>query len=209
MSHVTCTCDSYAVQSSRHIWMGHVTYERVTSHVDETRTKYMLRCKITLPSMPNPDEIHIAKLKVQQWVTSYRPCKISCSKNVHLSKVTEVFVGRDYALMVRLLIFSGTRYSQPCFPYSRKCTLSRWWILPARMMRCLCWCIYIYIYKIHITKHDYPAVSANSWRDTYCEARSRTTSHVTCTGDILTILAKYLKNLNQFDRLWFGYMHVA
>ena len=46
----------------------------------------------------------------------FRPCKISCSKNVLWRKVKKVFVGRDYSLIVRLLIFSGTKYSQPCFP---------------------------------------------------------------------------------------------
>jgi len=47
--------------------------------------------------------------------------------NVHLprSKVIEVSVGRDYSLIVGLLIFSGTKFSQSCFPYSWKCTLSR------------------------------------------------------------------------------------
>jgi len=38
------------------------------------------------------------------------------------------------------------------------------------------------------------------------EVEQRVTSHV---QEMLTILRKYLKNLNQFDRLWFDYMHVA
>ena len=47
-----------------------------------------------------------------------------CFLNVHLSKLIEVSVGRDYSLIVGLLIFSGPKYIQSCFPYSRKCTLS-------------------------------------------------------------------------------------
>jgi hypothetical protein len=46
----------------------------------------------------------------------------SVLENVHLSKVTKFFVYRCYSLTVRLLIFSGTQFSQPCFSYSRKCT---------------------------------------------------------------------------------------
>ena len=42
MSHVTCAWGTFAVQSSRHVRMCHVTYEWVTSHVDETLTRYIL-----------------------------------------------------------------------------------------------------------------------------------------------------------------------
>jgi len=48
-------------------------------------------------------------------------------KNVHLSKMTKV--GSEISA---LLIFLVTKYSQLCFLYSRKCTLSRLWILPSR-----------------------------------------------------------------------------
>jgi len=89
-----------------------------------------------------------------------RPCKTSCSTNVHLSKVTKVFVGRDYSQMVRLLIFSGTKYSQPCFPYSRKCILSRLWILPAGYSR-VC-------EQRQNTRHDLFCSRKNRIKDTTC-----------------------------------------
>ena len=44
-----------------------------------------------------------------------RPCKISCSNKVHLSEVTKFFVGRDYSLILRLLIFSGTNIVNSVF----------------------------------------------------------------------------------------------
>jgi len=64
-----------------------------------------------------------------QYIYIYPSLQNSCSKTVHLSKVTKVFVGEITAQIGRLLIFSATKYSQPCFSYSRKCTISRLWIL--------------------------------------------------------------------------------
>ena len=79
------------------------------------------------------------KMKYDNWVdrggdprTNWSLCWNSLFfLNVHLprSKVIEVSVGRDYSLIVGLLIFSGTKFSQSCFPYSWKYILSQLWIL--------------------------------------------------------------------------------
>jgi len=41
MSHVTYERVTSHVNESRHIWMSHVTYERVTSHMNESRDIWM------------------------------------------------------------------------------------------------------------------------------------------------------------------------
>jgi len=60
----------------------------------------------------------------------------ACSKIVHLSKVTKIFVGQEYCPNLNWEITDIlNKYSQPCFPYFQKCTLSQILNLPTGNLR--------------------------------------------------------------------------